>query len=163
MDALLQTEIVDERKGRLKSLQATSVGSMASLGLGAGLATSPLPQGFNISGRFGNVQITFNYDEIIAREFPPAPVTRDVRPPSIVTRPVASASPFRNKELEWRRTHAEVLKSLENEWVVLEGDQVVAHGNDPVQVVNEAKSKGVRTPYIFFVEQKPENVVIMGL
>lgn len=163
MAPLLQTEIVDERKGRLKSLQATSVGSMASLGLGAGLATSPLPQGFYISGRFGNVQLTFNYDEIIAREFPPAPITPDVQSPLIVSRPVASGSTFRNRELEWRRTHAETLKSLENEWVVLEGNQVVAHGNDPVQVVNEAKSKGIRTPYIFFVEQKAEKEVIMGL
>lgn len=163
MAPLLQTEIVDERKGRLKSLQATNVGSMAPLGLGAGLARSPLPQGFSISGRFGNVQIPFNYDEMIAREFPPPPATRDVPPRMNVTHRVASASPFRNRELEWRRTHAETLKSLEDEWVVLEGDRVIAHGDDPVQVINEAKSKGVRTPYIFFVEQKRENVVIMGL
>ena len=163
MVPLLQTEIVEERNGRLKSYQATSVGSMAPLGLGAGLARSPLPQGFSISGRFGNVQTPFNYDEIIAREFPPPPATRNVRPHMIVTHRVVSASPFRNRELEWRRTHAETLKSLEKEWVVLEGDQVIAHGNDPVQVVSEAKSKGVRTPYIFFVEQKRENVVIMGL
>ena len=163
MDALSQTEIVDERKGRLKSLERTGVGSMAILGLRAGLAMSSLPQDFNISGRFSNLQITFNYDEIIAREFPPVPTTRNVRSPLFVRRPVASATPFRNRELEWRRTHAETLKSLENKWVVLEGDQVVAHGDDPVQVVNEAKSKGVTTPYIFFVEQKRENVVTMGL
>jgi len=78
-----------------------------------------------------------------------------------VTRPVASS--FRNRELEWRRSHVETLRSLENQWVVLEGEQVVAHGKNPVQVINEAKSKGVRTPYIFFVEQKTENVVTMGL
>lgn len=163
MAPLLQTEIVDERKGRLNFLQATSVGSMAPLGLGAGLARSPLPQGFSISERFGHVQIPFNYDEIIAREFPPPPANRDVRPRMIVTHRVANASPFRNRELEWRRTHAETLKSFENEWVILERDQIIAHGNDPVQVINEAKSKGVRTPYIFFVEPKRENVVIMGL
>jgi len=163
MAPLLQTEIVDERKGRLKSLQAISVGSMAPLGLGAGLARSPLPQGFSISGRFGNVQIPFNYDEIIAREFPLPPAPGAVRPRVLVTHRVARAGPFRNRELEWRRTHAETLKSFENEWVVLEGDQIIAHGNDPVQVINEAKSKGVRTPYIFFVEPKRENVVIMGL
>ena len=163
MAPLLQTEIVDESKGRLTSLQAASVGSMAPLGLGAGLARSQLPQGFSISGRFGHVQMPFNYDEIIAREFPPPLVSRDVRPRMIVTHRVAGASPFRNRELEWRRTHAETLKSFENEWVVLEGDQIIAQGSDPVQVINDAKSKGIRTPYIFFVEPKRENVVIMGL
>jgi|GEM_PF-1480457 len=161
MDALSQTEIVDERKGRLKSLERTGVESIGFLGLIAGLTRSPLPQDFNLYGRFSIVQSPLRYDDLIAREFPPLPLPVDMRRPLDVTRPVASS--FRNRELEWRRSHVETLRSLENQWVVLEGEQVVAHGKNPVQVINEAKSKGVRTPYIFFVEQKTENVVTMGL
>ncbi|HEU4341949.1 MAG TPA: DUF5678 domain-containing protein [Candidatus Binatia bacterium] len=163
MDATLQTEIVDERKSRLKSLEPTGVGSLGTLYLGAGLSTSSLPWDFRMPGNFSKVQSTFNYDEIIAREFPPVPASGDMRRPLIVTHPVAKTSQFRNRESEWRRTHAETLKSLENQWVVLEGDQVMAHGEDPLQVINEAKVKGVRTPYIFFVEQKTEDVVTIGL
>ena len=161
MDALSQTEIVDERKGRLKFLERTGVGSIGFLGLIAGLTTSPLPQDFNLYGRFSAVQIPLKYDDLIAREFPPLPIPADMRRPLTVTRPVASS--FRNRELEWRRINVETLKQYENEWVVLEGEEIVAHGRDPVLVINEAKSRGVRTPYIFFVEQKTENEVMMGL
>lgn len=161
MDAILQTEIVDERKSRLQFLEPTGVGSLGTLGLGVGLSTSVLPADFRIRGKFSNVQSAFNYDEMIPREFPPARASHDVR--LVAAHPVGSVNQFRNRESEWRRTHADVLKSLENQWVVLEGDQVVAHGEDPVHVINEAKAKGIRTPYIFFVEQRTENVVTMGL
>ena len=70
---------------------------------------------------------------------------------------------MRNQELEWRRSHAETLEAFANQWVVLEGEQIMAHGEDPVQVINEAKSKGVCTPYIFLVEPKMENVIAIGL
>lgn len=69
----------------------------------------------------------------------------------------------RERELEWRRTHDAVLRSLENQWVVLEGDEIIASGRDPVQVINQAKSSGIMSPYIFFVEPKNENVVTIGL
>jgi hypothetical protein len=170
----LQSEVIDERKSRilrsleseetkgqiLKSIESTGLGSVGIVCLGGGLAPFPLPHDLRIFG-FRNFQMTLNYDEIVAGEFPPAPLTRNTRRPSIVARPDAGS--FRNRELEWRRTHAETLESLANQWVVLEGEQIVAYGKDPVKVIDEAKSKGVRTPYIFFVEQKTENVVSIGL
>jgi len=70
---------------------------------------------------------------------------------------------FRAQELEWRRTHAETLKQFENEWVVLEGDTIIVHGSNPAHVIREARSQGIRTPYIFFVEPEASNVVRIGL
>jgi len=64
--------------------------------------------------------------------------------------------------LEWRRTHAETLQQFENEWVVLEGEEIIAHGSDAAQVIREAKSRGIKTPYIFFVEQESANFVRIG-
>jgi len=46
---------------------------------------------------------------------------------------------------------------------VLEGEEIVAHGDDPLQVVAEARAKGIQVPYIFSVEDTDENVVRMGL
>jgi len=70
---------------------------------------------------------------------------------------------LRERELEWRRTHAETLRQLQNEWVVLEGDEIIAHGSDPVQVIREAKNKSIQNPYIFVVEPETENLVRFGL
>lgn len=70
---------------------------------------------------------------------------------------------YRTRELEWRRTHAEVLRGYANEWVALEGEEIVAHGSDPMQVITEARARGIRTPYIFFVEPFLEGVVRIGL
>jgi hypothetical protein len=50
-----------------------------------------------------------------------------------------------------------VLRSFAGQWVVLEGEAIVAHGKDPQQVVVEARAKGIRVPYIFYVGQ-PTNV-----
>ena len=59
----------------------------------------------------------------------------------------------RTRELEWRRAHREVLCNFVGQWVVLEGEEIVTHGKDPQQVVVEARAKGIRIPYIFYVGQ----------
>ena len=79
------------------------------------------------------------------------------------TEAYGQSSGFRERELEWRRTHAETLKQYENEWVVLEGETIIAHGSNAAQVIREARSQGIRTPYIFFVEPEIANVVRIGL
>lgn len=69
----------------------------------------------------------------------------------------------RSQELDWCRTHTEVLRQFAGQWVVLEGEKIVVHGSDPLQVVAEARAKGIRVPYIFFVEDADKKVVRMGL
>lgn len=63
----------------------------------------------------------------------------------------------RVRELEWRRTHREALCNFAGQWVVLEGDVIVAHGTDPQQTVIAARAKGIQIPYIFYVG-KPTSV-----
>lgn len=74
-----------------------------------------------------------------------------------------SPSGHRQRELEWRRTHGERLRAFSGQWIVLEGEEIVAHGRDPVQLVSEAWRKGIRVPYIFFVEVQTEEIVRIGL
>jgi hypothetical protein len=70
---------------------------------------------------------------------------------------------FRSAELEWRRTNLETLKTLENQWVIVEGHELIAHGSDIKAVIDQAKSKGIRTPYIFFVEPHSDDSIRIGL
>lgn len=83
--------------------------------------------------------------------------------PNITISYPPGAPAHRSQELEWRRTHGETLKAFAGEWIVLEGKDIVAHGHDPSKVVAEARTKGVRVPYIFYVETRGEDVVSLGL
>ncbi len=71
---------------------------------------------------------------------------------------------FRERENAWRRTHGEVLRRYAGQWLVLEGEQIVAHGSDPAPLVARARERGIRSPYVFYVEPpRPAGVVKMGL
>ncbi len=69
----------------------------------------------------------------------------------------------RTRELAWLRDHGEELQPFEGEWVVLEGEQIVAHGPDPAAIVAEARTKGVIIPYVFFVDSNRPDTVKLGL
>lgn len=69
----------------------------------------------------------------------------------------------RARELEWRRTHQEELQAYAGQWVVLEGETIIAHGEDLGKVVADARTKGVAIPYIFYVEALGDNIVRIGL
>ena len=75
----------------------------------------------------------------------------------VQSHPEQLAAGYRTRELEWRCAHREVLRNFAGQWVVLEGEEIVTHGKHPQQVVIEARAKGIRVPYIFYVG-KPTNV-----
>lgn len=70
---------------------------------------------------------------------------------------------YRGQELEWRRTHKELLQTFAGEWVVLEGESIISHGTDAARVVAEARAQGISLPYLFRVEPLDEAVVRIGL
>lgn len=74
-----------------------------------------------------------------------------------------SASGGRRIELEWRRTHREELLQYAGRYVVLEGEKIIAHGPDPRRVLAEARAKDIPIPYIFFVDDAPEDASRTGL
>ena len=65
--------------------------------------------------------------------------------------------------MDYQRTHPEVFHPFAGQWVVLEGEEIVSHGHDPLEVVAEARSKGVRIPYVFRVEGSRDDSVWIGL
>ncbi len=63
------------------------------------------------------------------------------------------SGPRRHRELEWRRSHRDQLRAYAGQWVVLEGEEIVAHGNTMARPVEQARSQGIRIPYVFYVEE----------
>jgi hypothetical protein len=73
-------------------------------------------------------------------------------------------SQHRRREMEWIRTHTDVLHRYAREWVCLEGEKIVADGRDVTRVVASARRKGVKIPYVLYVEEpRGEDVAYMGL
>lgn len=71
---------------------------------------------------------------------------------------------LREREDAWCRAHPEVLKRHAGQWLVVEGEELVAHGEDPASVVRRARDRGVvAIPYVFFVEPPRRGVVKLGL
>lgn len=159
MDAL-QREIVDERRIRFNVHRETGVGSIGLLGLCPGTTLSMAGSGAPVDLPRHNLLPVSRFSERDFNNINPAKGGWIAHGRTDSPRQVTG---FRERELEWRRTHAETLKQYKNEWLVLEGEQIIAHGADPVQVIQEAKRNGIVKPYIFFVEQEGDNVVRIGL
>jgi Family of unknown function (DUF5678) len=83
----------------------------------------------------------------------------------LIVRPAASNPPrgTRSREVEWRRRHPDAFRSIEGQWVALEGEQIVAHGTDVDDVISNARQQGIRIPYVFLVERFDHDVINMGL
>ncbi len=79
-------------------------------------------------------------------------------------RRVALRVPSRRQvELQWRRTHKEVLQRLLGQWVVLEGERIVASGPSLAEAVRQARARGIRVPYVFQVENVDRDTATIGL
>jgi len=74
-----------------------------------------------------------------------------------------SPLPYRHRELEWLRTHKEAVQKLAGQWIVVEGEEIVTYGDNPLQVVAEARAKGVQIPYIIHLVATEKDEVRIGL
>jgi len=155
-----QSEIKDKRNVQpLRPMSESNVGSGGFFGFTRGITPS-LPQDFFSTW---SAYSCTNRDRIIAEHFSSTPAAENNLVSWVADRAPSRTASFRQRELDWRRTHPEELKRYQNEWVVLEGETIIAHGSNAAQVIRDAKSRGIRMPYIFFVERESENLVRIGL
>ncbi len=75
----------------------------------------------------------------------------------------SAAAGHRVRELNFQERNPEALRPFVGQWVVLEGESIIAHGTDPMRVVADARSRGVRVPYVFYVEELKDDSVWIGL
>ena len=154
---VLQRPIEDERKTRLINFAPTTgVGS-----LGCGLTMSGNTQADTRFWNLFNATPWESEHRVMVKSLHTGLVESFI---DIVGRPTPWPVPrFRERELEWRRTHATELRRYENQWVVLEGESVIAHDSNAAQAIRQAKSLGIRTPYVFFVEPESDDSFKIGL
>jgi len=69
----------------------------------------------------------------------------------------------RTRELRWKQNNEQLLEALAGQWLVVEGDELIAHGQDPVTLVAAAKRRGIQVPFVFFVEPRTRDTVKIGL
>ena len=98
------------------------------------------------------------------------PVPGDTREVEVMARVPENANAHahgrltgRSRELAWREANRDDLQAFAGEWVVLEGEQIIAHGLDPPELVADARRSGVLVPYVFFVDRPQIDVVKIGL
>lgn len=65
----------------------------------------------------------------------------------------------RRRELAWICTPD---AHYMGEWVALEGDEVVAHGQDGKAVYESARAKGITSPFMFFVSEPDPRQIVGG-
>lgn len=65
----------------------------------------------------------------------------------------AAHDPFRRCEYQWIREHRD---EYAGQYVVLESDQLVAHGKDGRQVLATARQAGIKIPFIVRIEALDE-------
>ena len=95
----------------------------------------------------------------------PAGQSIEIAIPEPATNGGGSRRPARNRRVEqaWRRSNQETLRSYANQWVVLEGEKIVAHGDDPARLVEQAREKGIAVPYVFYVDPPRPGIAKIGL
>ena len=74
------------------------------------------------------------------------------RPDAPARTPPRKQLRHREREQAWRRSNPEVVREYAGQWVVLEGEEIIGHGAEPAKIVQEARNRGIRSPYVFFVE-----------
>ena len=57
------------------------------------------------------------------------------------------------KAKEWLAVNSE---NYLNEWVCLEGDKLIAHGTDALEVHNKAKAAGIKSPFLHHILKEEE-------
>ena len=58
---------------------------------------------------------------------------------------------YRERELAYERTHPDSLLKYSGRWIALEGETVIASGKSLTQTIADARSSGIKSPYVFFV------------
>jgi hypothetical protein len=68
----------------------------------------------------------------------------------------------RARELKWIDDHFSELENYTNQWIVIEGDQLIAHDADYELAHERASKAGIMRPFIIFVPE-PADGAFMGL
>jgi uncharacterized protein DUF5678 len=66
---------------------------------------------------------------------------------------VTPSALHREREMQWLAQHE---AEYAGQWLALDGDHLLSHGEDPHKVRAEARATGVETPFVVFAEDSSE-------
>lgn len=58
----------------------------------------------------------------------------------------------RTREIDWIAKHH---RQYSGQWIALDGDRLIGHGDDPRLLVEKARSEGVTRPLIVHIQEEP--------
>lgn len=62
----------------------------------------------------------------------------------------------RSREMAWIENNR---SRYAGQWVALDGDRLIAYGNDPLAFKEKVKSEGVERPFVIHIKEEPEAYV----
>jgi hypothetical protein len=62
----------------------------------------------------------------------------------------------RSRELAWLAAHR---REYAGQWVVLEGERLIGHGDDPRPIVAEARAEGIDCPFVVHIRAESGPVI----
>lgn len=60
------------------------------------------------------------------------------------------------KARKWLDAHS---SEYMNQWVCLEGDRLIAHGTDALEVHRKAVEQGIKSPFVHHITEEPEHYI----
>jgi len=67
---------------------------------------------------------------------------------------------MRESELQWLKDHADEVRRLQERWIAVEADKLIAEGDTFEAVYETTKKKGVQIPFIFLVPPEDDAVFV---
>ena len=66
----------------------------------------------------------------------------------------------REREMQWIENNKDFLETLLGNWIIVEGDKLVASSTDLSIALRKAKSTGINVPFIHFIPESEQNETI---
>ncbi|MFQ5925469.1 MAG: DUF5678 domain-containing protein [Dehalococcoidia bacterium] len=73
--------------------------------------------------------------------------------------PKAAEQESRMTEMRWLGSQRELCVRLAGQWIAVEGERLIAHGQRLIEVLEEARSKGVEHPFVVCLPESHEEEI----
>jgi len=83
--------------------------------------------------------------------------------PMARARDESASGSLRHDELRWIQAHGDDLSRLTGQWIAVEGTELISHGANLTQVLEEVERRGIGRPFVYRVPATGPDVVEMGL
>jgi len=102
----------------------------------------------------------FGREDLIVDELRQAGVFAPLSEEILEKASIRGEMPNRSRELKWIKEHR---KEYAGQWVALDGDRLLSHGENSREVIAAARQSGVESPFIIHLETKVRRVPLIDI